>query len=186
MEEHPILVYYKDTLKYNFPLILFVGREPNTENILNSKIDKFDFDDHPRCAFWNTAFGVVGYFEELNIREVKNKFRETKYSNIIFTDSLPKGIKNEIKDKYKIRELINDKEIEKHIENLSKLEILDRVNLIVLCGLEHKKFQYSVKLLKKLSVNKNIPIVETKFLIGNNKQKIIEDLKIYKELITKK
>jgi hypothetical protein len=140
-ETHPIMLYYKETKDLDFPLILFVGREPNGDVEIKNIIGEHNFDDYPNCAFWNTSYGVVANVLGVSTSEIKELFRKRKSSCIVFSDSLPCTILNKVKDKFSIREKILEENIINHINDIFSLEISKRIKLIVLSGLQDKGFQ---------------------------------------------
>jgi len=42
-ENHPLIILYQETVKMNFPLILFVGREPNNKVPYINEAGLYDF-----------------------------------------------------------------------------------------------------------------------------------------------
>jgi hypothetical protein len=60
-----------------------------------------------KCAFWNIAFSLVGTYNSKNTNEIKQIFRTSKCSPIIFTDASPKGIPSRESNKRQFRNNIN-------------------------------------------------------------------------------
>ena len=104
---HPLIIYYKETANKIFPLIMFIGREPNNINPYEDTIGGYDFDEAPRCSFWNIGYKIVGNINGFAVSDLKNKCRSKKSSPIIFSDSLPSPIPMRIKNKSKIRRKSN-------------------------------------------------------------------------------
>jgi hypothetical protein len=68
---HPVILRYKNTEDFSFPLILIVGREPNIESgESDDLLGDLPFDgkgtrtngkpfNNNRCAFWNVSFATL-------------------------------------------------------------------------------------------------------------------------------
>jgi hypothetical protein len=101
-EAHPAIAVYGDTAERSFPLLMVVGREPNSVNNGPSKgvaTYCFDRDDGPRCAFWNTSYGIAARSVGLSTRELKARCRSERASPIIYADALPITIRNQTRNK---------------------------------------------------------------------------------------
>ena len=57
--DYPIILYFDETATASFPLILVIGREPNSDQAIENTIGQYDFCNAPRCAFWNTSYGML-------------------------------------------------------------------------------------------------------------------------------
>ena len=150
---HPIILGYEQTFEKNFPLIMIVGREPNTETMSKTDgslggipfTDKgIDINGKPynnqRCSFWNIAFGTFARYNQLNIREIKTLFVQKKACPLIFTDASPVAILNSVNNKNDIRKGI-DELILKHVNMIFfKEEIIQRVKLIIFSGLQNQVY----------------------------------------------
>lgn len=170
---HSAILAFGQTEKKEFPLILVVGREPNNNSISDKKVGKYDFIKHSRCAFWNISFKLFGIFNGLTTIQIKQLFLQQNASPLIFTDASPKGIPNEINDKNAIRLTLTDEEIIEHVDAIfANVEILKRVKLVLLSGLEDKKYNKFKTLFIQQASKRQMPTKEIAFLIGNNYAKI--------------
>ncbi|MEI6184194.1 MAG: hypothetical protein WCP65_01610 [Bacteroidota bacterium] len=147
---HPIMLGYEQTFEKKFPLIMIVGREPNTETMskTDGSLGGLPFTDkgidingksynNQRCSFWNIAFGTFARYNQLNIREIKTLFVKKKACPLIFTDASPIAILNSVNNKYEIRKEI-DQSILDHVEMIfSKEEIIQRVKHVIFSGLQN-------------------------------------------------
>ncbi len=172
---HPLLVSFGLTYDKKFPLILVVGREPNNETVSDKSFWHYDFNTakNRRCAFWNTAFGLFGLYNGLRASQMKELFNKNQSSPIVFTDASPKGIKNSVANKKAIRNTVTIEELTEHIDAIFVNEnLLDRIKLTLLSGLEDAKYDTFKTLFKQKASEKNILIKEIPFLIGYNSKKI--------------
>ena len=58
-DHHGILLSFGTTIDHAFPLILIIGREPNTDLRIVNDLGKYDFREAPHCGFWNTSYGTI-------------------------------------------------------------------------------------------------------------------------------
>ncbi|MEK6898302.1 MAG: hypothetical protein AABX28_03020 [Nanoarchaeota archaeon] len=171
-EGYPIIVIYKKSIERDYPLILIIGREPNNFQNFIGKVGDYDFDLSPRCAFWNMAYKIIGKEVNLSAKDLKKLSREKSSSIICFSDCLPKPIPNKEKSKDTIRREIKEEDIVNHITNIFNKDILKRVNLIIISGVDKKPFEKSVSLIKEECYKLNILLIEIPFLAPNNSSKI--------------
>jgi hypothetical protein len=139
---HPLIALYGETLQKNFPLIMFVGREPNDDARCMAEVGSYDFDVAPRCAFWNMAYKILADFGapgKMALSDLKDMCRQRKSSPVAFTDISPKPIPHKVLNKAEIRSAIPWPEKQAHLENISK-DFLKRVSLFFLTGLEGNEF----------------------------------------------
>lgn len=169
---HPLITGYKKTLERSFPLILVIGREPNSNVQFIDKVGLYDFDEAPRCAFWNMAYKLVAELDNMTVRQFKQICRLHNSSPIIFSDALCLPIKSEIRNKTKIRGELSHKDIGQHINNIFAKSILTRVKLILLSGLNRKEFQYSNAKFVRICSENNFQFQEIPFLYPTNYKKI--------------
>lgn len=183
---HPIMLGYEQTFEKKFPLIMIVGREPNTETM--SKTDGslgglpftekgIDINGKPynnqRCSFWNIPFGLFARYNHLNISEIKTLFIQKQSCPLIFTDASPIAIENSVISKYPIRK---DIDISNQVDMIfSKQEIMHRVQLVIFSGLQSPVFNTFKTLFKERSNKYTIHINdEMPFFYGTNSKKIKE------------
>lgn len=176
---HPLIVVYDNTQKTNFPLILVVGREPNNNVPFDDSVGNYDFEGKPRCKcnFWNTAYKVVADTNGINVRELKDYCKINKSSILAFTDLSPRPIKMREKNKDKQRSQILDKEYEQHILKIfSKSEIISRIRLIILSGVDKPEFSYALKTFKTVCRKYQKLFLEIPFLYSGNYPKIRKEI----------
>lgn len=172
MSKHPIISYYKDTLKKDIPLILFVGREPNGkegEKTIN-QIGKYDPKKCPRCLVWNKTLLLYGKLA--NNLSSKHKIladmKDHDSSPILFSNI--SGISQPAKAyKGKIRELEADNK--EHIKNMMDQKIIERVQLVV----AHDNlpiFNSLRESLEEICKKKEIPFIGLKYYLGNPRLRI--------------
>ena len=173
---HPSIAVYGQTEKRDFPLILIIGREPNNDIPLRYEVNKYDFDYSPeerKCAFWNMSFKLIGEQNNLNVREIKQKFIDNNSSFIIFSDSSPQTQKNNKNNKIKIRRNIPEEKIKEHIKKILSEDIIKRVELVLLSGIDEKRgLERNLKCLKEYCTKLGIHYEEIPFLYGSNYKKM--------------
>ena len=148
---HPLLQSYAATVERSFPLILAIGREPNTQLPISGDHGLYDFDLAPRCAFWNVSCGILGRSAGLSVRGLKNEARARGASPIIYADSLPIGLKNAVTDKQKHRRTIDRGLGSAHIDRIFAYRpLLDRVTVVLASGLTDSVFAESVSRIREL------------------------------------
>lgn len=170
---HPLIVVYDNTQKANFPLILVVGREPNNNVPIDDSVGNYDFEEPSRCNFWNTAYKVVADTNGISVRELKYSCKKNKSSILAFTDLSPRPIKIREKNKDKQRSQISKEEYEQHILKIfSKIEIINRIRLIVLSGVDKTEFSYVLNIFKIQCQKYQKLFLEIPFLYSGNYPKI--------------
>lgn len=103
---HPLICLYKNTQNKDFPLILIFGREPNNKSPYINEVGLYDFDESPKCAFWNIGYKLIGEINNLSARDFKEKCKSKASSIIGFTNSLCQPILSKIRNKNKTRQNI--------------------------------------------------------------------------------
>lgn len=170
---HPLILAYGKTYTKAFPLILIIGREPNNGTKSDNSLGNFDFQDFPRCSFWNMAFKLVGSFNGLNTLEVKGVFAKTNSAPIIFSDAAAQGIFNEVVDKNSVRATLVKDDFDSQVEAIfSHHDLMKRVKLILTSGLSHSIYSNFKAALHNEAKGMQIPSVDISFLYGTNYPKI--------------
>ena len=168
-----ILLGYGDTFSRTFPLILVIGREPNTNKQIVNCLGAYDFLKSPGCGFWNTSFGMVARIAGMRTWQVKKKCKEVSASPILYADSLPKGILTTTKNKQLQRNNISTEEIQKHLAILFSFEaIKQRVRIIITSGLYSPTFDYAKEEIKRHGQEHGISVCHVPFFYGTNAPKI--------------
>ncbi|VVB84017.1 Uncharacterised protein [uncultured archaeon] len=153
---HPLICVYKNTEKENFPLILIIGREANNPNRVENKVDLYDFEGinyggkkASSTAFWNISYKFIGEINKMKGKELKKICKKKGSSIIIYADSMPKSIPNKKNNKKEIRQENLEEEINEHIENIFSKEIIKRVKIAILSGVDKEEFNLPFNLIKK-------------------------------------
>lgn len=186
MNSHALMLEYGNTHSEGHPVVLMVLREPNTKDtICDGKLGMYDFKEFPRCAAWNTAYGLIGRRIGLDARTFKHKCEEAGTSPILFTDASTAGIQNMVADKYSRRRNtgIQAEQGDRIFSLLEKHDLLKRVRLILLSGLKNDVFQPIVERLHFLAAEKEIPMVDIPFMYGTNILEINAKLELFGDQI---
>lgn len=177
-KSHPALIYFgSKTLSRDFPLVVFVGREPQTDEAVSKGIGPYNFTKHPRCAFWNTAYSQ---FARSDVRgdyrgaDLKRECLQADASPIVFADALPICLSdtNSTGRKVSEREAVSKAAIDEHIDGIIGLDLFERVSLVVLAGHGRREFSYATEAFQRRLDAKCIPHVSTAFLYPTNSRKI--------------
>lgn len=177
---HDLILCYEKSLDKKLPLILIVGREPNSDVSFNNKVGYYELTKRNGSYYWKRTHKYIG--EICNIKNFRKKCINNKISPLIYTDISPKPMKYHRKGKKKERSKIEDKHFERHINKIFfKKSLIRRIRLIILGVGNRKEFSRAVDYFKKMA--KQIPIIETPFLINYNKPKIVKCLSKNKEKI---
>lgn len=152
---HPLITYYKQTNDKNFPLILFVGREPNDNSKYSDLIGEYNFVKNSHSSMWNKSYGLIAKLNSpLKITELKEKCKSKKSSPIIFTNLSPTPVPNNKSPNKKqtIRQNIKPEQFTSHFNQILSKKIINRVELIIIsveCNELSKAENYFKKLCKK-------------------------------------
>lgn len=183
MESHDLIVTYKETENQDLPLILVIGREPNEDAPFSNTTGTYDFDDAPKCAFWNQSYGVVGKITGSHGIAIKALSRKVGASPIAFTDASPIPIGNHNPNKHQIKESITESAIDIHVENiLAMSHILNRVRLVILTGHDTRSLPADAKRVFEYSSSKLVEgldgmgtrHISVPFMYGTNQPAILE------------
>jgi len=174
---HPILLTFGQTLTSTFPLILAIGREPNTPEPIRNILGTYDFRRHPRCGFWNTSYSVVARVAGKKTRQLKHLCVSKGASPIVYADALPIGVPNAIRDKDAYRRAVSSSSIAEHIANIfAYRDITARVALIMVSGLYSPIFDTSKQQIEAACRSAGISYVHVPFFYGTNTRKIYNQL----------
>jgi hypothetical protein len=194
-----MVMVYKDTLRYAFPLLLIMGREPNDTLEMGTKVGPYDFDEkelvegkemrRSRCVFWNMAYKLVGDLngiDDLSVAGLKGKCRIAGTSPIIFADLSPRSIRSAVGNKPGQRLGILPAEFEKHFEAILGCEVIERIDLFLLPGSENDGLEGPRRKLEKQcgSVGKyaiSIPFLST-YSYEKAKKRIQENVGVKKRI----
>jgi hypothetical protein len=172
-EPHPTIQYLANTNAAAFPLILIIGREPNTDRPIANTIGPYDFRDAPRCAFWNTSYAMLATITGQTTRDLKQHCIARAGSPLIYADALPHGLLNEVGDKHTIRRQLPRAEVAAHVARVfSHRTLIDRVQLIITSGLLHTAFTDAKKLISAHAATEEVPVIDVPFFYGTNTKKI--------------
>lgn len=184
MANHDLVVTYKHKEEHNHSLILFIGREPNDTSSFVKSVGPYDFDNAPRCAFWNTAYGVAGRVAGTSGLSLKQICRQLNASPIAFTDASPIPIGHHDVNKQRTRASICPKAVDEHVMNILSLDVLSRVSVVVLSGHETRSLPKASKAVFMNAATqleagfknrkKPIPTIRVPFLFGTNQPAILD------------
>lgn len=177
---HPLIILYEETGRENFPLVLFVGREPNNNAPYDDYVGPYDFYETPHCGFWNVAYKIVAESQNMTVGELKELCFNNRSSILAFTNITPIPILHRVKSKDTIRKEISREESREHIEKIfSKDIIIKRVELIVLSGLDRKEFSEPLEFFVKMCEFHKKHFIQLPFFFPLNypqiREKIIEE-----------
>jgi len=132
MTKHPSLSYFGDTRSQSFPLLLVIGREPNTSLPIDKCIAPYDFRDHyPKGKFWDNAYGLLAEVAGSTCKQLKRLCIKVNASPVIFANALPIGIENKVPDKRSGRRSVAQG-AEGHITFIFfQDELIDRVSMVI-------------------------------------------------------
>jgi len=182
---HPILCLFGNSADATFPLILVIGREPNGPYPVTNRIGSYDFRSAPRCAFWNTAYGVAARILGTNTRELKQRSVLKDGSPVVFADALPQSIPNGTAAKHIRRGALSAMDVLRHVDNLFSHEaVIGRVQLVIASGLQDDNFKTALRAIERNCAELGLPLAQTAFFYGTNVPKIMDQLsEAQKELI---
>lgn len=175
---HPSLVYYGEhTLARTFPLLLVIGREPQVDEIVSPGVGPYDFAAHPRCAFWNVAHSMLARSDrrpEFGPAALKKEFMRRGASPIAFADALPICLsnKNDGRSKCLQRAEVLERSIDEHVAGIFALDIMQRVDLVVLAGHQLWPFRYAANILRGHLKRAGKTYIETAFFYPTNSRTI--------------
>lgn len=176
MTAHPTLSVFGTTASAPFPLILVIGREPNTALPTVPGIGAYDFRWAPRCGFWNTSYGAIARVVGMPTWQIKTLCAQQNASPIVYADTLPIGLPNHVgnKDTYRARLILNQPDLIKdHIHAIfAHDDLTARVHLILASGLYPPTFNAPIALLRQAAGRHRIPIIDVPFFYGTNTQGI--------------
>lgn len=176
---HPALLTFRQTHAQDFPLIMIVGREPNSHEGAVHGHGDYDFrrEGSRRCAFWNTSYGVAAGTVGLTTAAFKALCVGRDASPLVYTDALPITILNGVKDKRPFRLAVSDEAVREHIEHVfSHEDIVRRVRLVIISGLKDDSFVRSVAGYQAACGARRLPVVQVPFFFGNNTPAIRAEL----------
>lgn len=167
---HGNLLVYKRTRDFTYPLILVIGREPNTERKVENFVENYDFDLARRCGFWNSSYSLVARKTHFKIaRCLKEACREKESSPIIYADALPNGIPHNSQSKGDRRRETLPEDISRHVANIfSHRKIIDRVSLVFLSGLDAPEFRVAVNAINSRIQDIQVAAITLKFFTSIN------------------
>ena len=194
MGSHALIAAYKNRELDNnpdlrldtHPLILVVGREPNNEGSFVKSTGTYNFDDAPKCAFWNESYAVVGKICGMSGQALKQICRDRNTSPIAFTDISPVLIRNCDPEKKRKRKEITHEQIDAHIQDLVSLnDELGRTAVVLLTGHRYgslskqarETFGYGATQLELALKFRNIPHISVPFMFGNNQSDILKAIR---------
>lgn len=187
---HDLFLQYGSTFSSAYshlPLILVVGREPNSSTPFRSTIGNYPLEAQiyngkkRTVAFWDQSYGTIGKTAGLSCSALKSVARRVDASPIVFTDVMPTPAVYAAGSDAprKAREDADEDTIFAHHKNIfSMREVIDRVTVVILAGHRHGNFkvrerkmlgQATSSLAKQCALQKPpIPTIETRSMFGKN------------------
>jgi hypothetical protein len=174
---HPILCLFGHSADAAFPLVLVIGREPNGPYPVTNYVGNYDFRDAPRCAFWNTAYGVAARLLGTHTSALKQRAVLQNGSPIVFADALPHSIPTRVGAKHLQRAALPATDVVRHVDNLFSHEaVIGRVRLVIASGLQAGVFTAALRAIERNCAELGLPLAETAFFYGTNVPKIMDQL----------
>ena len=174
---HPILCLFGHSATAAFPLILVIGREPNGPYPVTNHVGGYDFRHAPRCAFWNTAYGVAARLLGTNTSELKRRAVLQNGSPIVFADALPQSIPARVGPKLLRRAALPEADVLRHVDNLFSHEaVIGRVRLVIASGLQAGVFAPALRGIERHCEERGLPLAQIAFCFGPNLAKIMDQL----------
>lgn len=189
MAEGNLLVYGNTAINPPQNLILVIGRAANNNHPkLTNRVGSYDFQEHPTCGFWNMSFSTVAWaysqhYHEYSCADLKKDCVKRKTSPILFADAVNVGVPHG----QNVDEVIHktkSTEFRQHFTNVFNHSIIQHVKLVIVAGwgideansVRKDLYRYARQELRTICTNRNIPLVETRFMFGTNRPFIQERL----------
>lgn len=170
---HPTIQYFASTHEESFPLILAIGREPNTDRSIANTIGPYDFRLAPNCGFWNTSYGMLGRIIGLTTKRMKRVCIERDASPLIYADGLPHGVLSAVSNKTEIRGAISPAAVAEHASRIFSHHVLvNRVRVTILSGLDDTNLRLAAAEFRKLCAERSIAVIDLPFFYGTNMPRI--------------
>lgn len=171
---HPLISVFGETTARMFPLILVIGREPNTHEQVSSNIGNYNFRDYPHCGFWNSSYRMVARTADMDTRTFKNACEQRNSSLILYADALPIGLPNAVQNKHLQRRNVSHEQIDTHVTTLFDCHpsLTARIQCVILSGLYESAFGYAQQRLRYECQVRGIAWIEMPFFHGVNSKHI--------------
>lgn len=170
VRDHPIIVTYRESLSSGCPLVLVIGREPNCRGGIADRVGRYDFDEFPRCGFWNCSYSMLARGVGIGTWELKRRCREQERSPLVYADALAAGILSSVADKGALRRRhLTEDAARAHVERIfAHREVICHVKAIVLSGLQESIYDATRKAVATCATGSGIPVFSTEFFYGTN------------------
>lgn len=181
-DQHASVLYFGATDQATFPLILVIGREPNTlpgsNQQMGTHIGPYDFRSSPLCSFWNTSYGMVAREVNLATWQLKQECIRRNGSPLVYADALPHCMANAVKNKWPNRGMVAHQDQGQHMARTlsSHTQLIDRVELVIMAGIEHQMFTHARTSIQSAFTTKGTPVIDLPFFFGSNSVKIQQAL----------
>jgi hypothetical protein len=170
---HPMISVFGTTVHQSFPLMLVVGREPNTTEVTQPVVGQYDFRHHPRCAFWNMSYSFIARSIDRRGHELKARCVAHGSSPIVYADILPISLPNHVPTKQAARAQVRQAAIDQHLTVLfSHTAIIERVQVVLFSGLDHGVFQYAREVFAEACAARGLLAWSVPFFYGTNGPKL--------------
>jgi len=177
-----MIMVYADTLKHeDIPLVLFVGREPNDRREVGGWVGKYNFDGGKRkrrCAFWNTAYGLVAKTLDsgFTTKDVKAQSRIARSSVVAFADISPVSFLYSRHGKKKLREMVPKERFETHADQILNNSLMKRVRCIMISGSDRDGLKEQRESFESKAKDRGITCIRVPFLSGNTFPQVWNEL----------
>lgn len=175
-QKQPAVAYLGTSIKTCFPFVLVFGREYNNDS--GNRIAGLG----PYClpttsTFWNRTYTLFGKMSKCS--GLRGKCRSLNQSPILFSNVFPRPIRNAISTakKRQERSAVRSSKIDRHIRHVFSMKRIfqvTRVAVVVLSGLEDKRFEYGVKQIAMECKKRKIPVLSIPYLGSRKGNKFIE------------
>ncbi len=185
---HAALLYYAHTPQKKFPLILVMGREPNLNDAhaLELTAGAYDFDAHPRCNFWNQAYGALASLAGMTAAQLKSVCRNNNASPIVFGYGSCRCMESKIRDKNAVRAQIRTEAIEAQLAYTFNHRLMNRVDAVILSGWQTPGLRRNLDLATRILADKKVLCIpDMPFFYSGNRARVDRTLARYKQPLKK-
>lgn len=174
--KHPALLYYDKTREQSFPLVLIIGREPNTKMEMGNHAGTYDWREYPRAGLWNMAYSLMAEAVGLRGYVLKRICVRCNGSPILIGNALPHGVESKVSNKKPQRMAVQPR-ASQHINAIfSFADLISRVELVVMSGLSGEQFAASREAIVGQCRSRGLHLAVVPFLFGPNKARIKQAL----------
>lgn len=183
----PIANVFGATLDQKFPLVLVVGREGNNSGAVTDFIDRYNWEESGRSAFWTSTYT---YFARIcglgTATDTKRLVSQRGSSPIVFANAAGIVIPNAVADKERLRAAVQREDRKIHVETLlAHEEITSRLAFVILSGLDDGESLASKRYFEAACAARGIPWVSVPYFYGTNLDRIAKAIQPDEERVLK-